>query len=66
MNRIKPATLQQQYAAENALAYLRKARRWLVYADCPQTVDKLRSTIKSTEGAIRHIQRRVRATGAQP
>jgi hypothetical protein len=61
---LKPATPDQQVHAENALDCLRKARAWMRYAETPKTMARLEATIKSAEGSIRHIERRVVATAA--
>lgn len=60
--KLKPATADQRIHAENALKYLRKARFWMHYADTPKTYERLQSTIKSAEGSLRHLDRRVAAT----
>lgn len=45
----------------DALAHLQNARDALAVADCPAALTRVRSAIKSTEGALRHVQRRYRA-----
>ena len=57
---IAPATQDQANHLEAALDYLRKARPWLRGARCPKTLAKLESTIKSAEGARRHMSHRIR------
>lgn len=59
---LKPATPGQLENARVALVLLRRARNGLTYAGCSKSLDRLTSTIKSTEGAIRHLERRVSAT----
>jgi hypothetical protein len=47
---------------DEAIRLLHVARAYLIRAKCPQTLRKVRSAIKSAEGARRHIERRVQAT----
>ena len=46
----------------DALAALKVARAALTAAECPAALAKVQSAIKSTEGALRHVQRRYRDT----
>jgi predicted nucleic acid-binding Zn-ribbon protein len=41
-----------------ALELLRNARERVRAANCPRTLQKIRSAIKSAEGAARHLRRR--------
>lgn len=59
---LRPATPGQLEQAVVALILLRRARNSLRYAACPKSIDRLNATIKSTEGSIRHLERRVSAT----
>lgn len=51
------ATLRRTGGAHRALCYLQQARAELKAADCPQTLRKVRSAIKSCEGALRNAER---------
>lgn len=63
---LRPATAAHVAHVERALEYLAAARTHLAEADCPQALERVRSCIKSTEGALRHIERRAAAQrGAQ-
>lgn len=62
MMELKSATQDQEHALTLALAHLRRARALLVKANCTSSLKKLRSTIKSAEGAERHMSRRRSAT----
>lgn len=57
--KLKPATTQQAARLNGAVACLRLAQKELAAADCPRTMAKLRGVLKSAEGAVRHMQRRV-------
>lgn len=63
---LKPASHDNVIQAENALACLRQARNWLRNADSPRSLARVLAAIKSTEGAIRHLGRRVGASAARP
>lgn len=56
---IKPATWDQAANVEMALADLRSARARLKAADCPQAARKVRSALKSADGALRHVRHRL-------
>jgi hypothetical protein len=59
MRILKPASDTQAAALGRALQYLKLARSCLAYAECPAALDKVRSAIKSVEGAERHMGRRL-------
>lgn len=58
MRTLRPATPRQHGRLKDAIAYLREARKCVADADCPSTLKKLRSALKSAEGAERHMIRR--------
>lgn len=58
-SRMLPATEDNVEHAKTALAHLKLARHHLMLAGAPQSIQRVRSAIKSTEGALRHIERRV-------
>ena len=58
MPTMKPATEDQLQRLAQALRMLRTARNYFALADCPATLAKVRSAIKSAEGAERHMARR--------
>lgn len=60
MATIKPASMQQKNDVYIALQHLKRARVLLTRADCPNSVERVRGALKSTEGAYRHIGHRVR------
>ena len=62
MAKIRPATEVQRMACIHARDLLARALRELDVADCPQTKKKVRSAIKSCDGAIRHLYRRLYET----
>lgn len=55
---LKPADASTYRAAENALLSLRAARDHLRDAGCPRSLARVLAAIRSTEGAIRHVERR--------
>lgn len=59
--KLKPATPRQRQRLKEALLFLVEARKCVVDADCPATLRKVRSALKSAEGAARHMDRRVAA-----
>lgn len=62
IRRLTPATAVDVLLVEAALFHLRRARRDLRLAGCPQAAAKVARAIKSTEGALRHAHRRVAET----
>lgn len=58
MATIKPATLRDVQSVQRATELLREARDLLKSAGAGQSVEKVRSAIKSAEGAERHVARR--------
>jgi hypothetical protein len=48
-------------AIKQALSMLGQAREALLFAQCPAAVAKVRQAIKSTEGALRTVKRRVQS-----
>jgi hypothetical protein len=59
---IKPATPRQHRRLKDAIEYLREARKCLADAECPLSLKKVRSALKSAEGAERHMRHRRRRT----
>jgi hypothetical protein len=57
--RLRPATSRQAVALEVVVARLRDARDQARVADCPATLRKICSALKSAEGARRHMTRRL-------
>ncbi|MEP3145496.1 hypothetical protein [Qipengyuania citrea] len=55
MRPIRPATLEQTDAAAGVLEHLRIARQLARKAGSPRTLARIRSALKSAEGAHRHI-----------
>ncbi len=55
----------QMNALASALSYLKDAREEAIFADCPSLLKKIRSAIKSAEGAKRHMERRREARYAK-
>lgn len=56
---IRSANSNQRECLDAAAQYLRQARTWLRAADTPKALAKLESTIRSVDGAKRHMQRRL-------
>ena len=61
MSKMKPAKEWQAGNLGDALRYLRSARAMLELAECPKTLNRVRAAVKSAEGAMRHMERRLRA-----
>lgn len=62
---LRPAQASDPVAVREAYAHLQAACALLAAADAPQALAKARSAKKSTEGALRHVKRRVLATYSQ-
>lgn len=62
--KLAPASADDVQNVQLALYHLRQARDHLKRANTPQAAAKVASTIKSTEGALRHVQRRADVTAA--
>jgi predicted nucleic acid-binding Zn-ribbon protein len=60
-----PTTARTETQVALVIAYLKNARDNAKAAACPQTVKKIRSALKSAEGARRHMERRL-ANGQRP
>ena len=58
MRKLRSATPRQHGRLKDAILYLREARKCLRDADCPSTLKKVQSAIKSADGANRHMQAR--------
>lgn len=61
---LAPATANDVHNVAAALSDLRAARQRLSAAGCPSALASVQAAIKSTEGALRHVQRRADATAA--
>ncbi len=59
MRNLRPATTDQAANLLNALEAMRTARRLIGKADCPQSKKRLDAALKSAEGALRHMRRRL-------
>ena len=55
----RPATQRQSIDLQVAVARLKDARDHARRAECPATLKKIRSALKSAEGAGRHMARRL-------
>lgn len=62
---LKPAPPADLERVDRAIALIKNAIRELP-SECPKTKSKLRSALKSAEGARRHMQRRVPTITAIP
>ena len=60
--RLRPAGARTLEDIRVAYGHLRSALDYLRRAGCPASAKKVRSALKSTEGAHRHAQRRVTHT----
>lgn len=60
MRPIRPATPRQKRRLLDAIEYLKEARKCLADAECFATLKKARSTLRSAEGAMRHMRRRMK------
>lgn len=56
--KIRPITKEQRAALLSGIYFLKMARARFLTANCPSTLKKVRSAIKSAEGADRHAERR--------
>lgn len=63
VRRVRPATMRQSIDLQLVIAQLKDARDHARRADCPSTTRKIRSALKSAEGAQRHMARRLAAGG---
>jgi predicted nucleic acid-binding Zn-ribbon protein len=59
--RIRPATQRQSIDLQIVVARLKDAREYAKRSGCPSTLKKIRSALKSAEGAQRHMIRRLSA-----
>lgn len=57
--KLRPATNYQRHDLARALSFLKLAREAAKDADCPSLVRKIRSSLKSADGARRHLDRRL-------
>ncbi len=57
--KVRSATPRQSIDLDVVVARLRDARDYANRADCPATLKKIRSALKSAEGAQRHMARRL-------
>lgn len=64
VRKLREYKIGQKYELEDAIARLKLALESAKSADCPQLTKKIRSAIKSAEGAMRHIERRFQHTKA--
>jgi len=62
--KMRSMTTTQHAHLERALHLLYEARTYVKSANCPRLLTRLRSTLKSAEGARRHAGRRTRLTTA--
>ncbi len=60
--RIKPATMEDATLIAEALRCVKKAVAYLKYAGADKAAARVRSVLKSVEGANRHVIRRVLAS----
>lgn len=58
VRQLAPATARHEINLGIAIARLKDARDYAKLAQCPATLKKIRSAIKSAEGARRHMSRR--------
>ena len=63
---LRPATLETGLHLENMVLCLQAARQHARAAGCPATLRKIRSALKSAEGARRHLGRRIEAGNGKP
>lgn len=59
--KLRPASDLEVLSARAAVYSLKLAREYLRAAGSPQTLNRVRATLKSAEGALRHAQRRASA-----
>jgi uncharacterized FAD-dependent dehydrogenase len=64
IGRSSPDQPREQIELRIALELLRNARDHVGRAKCPRTLKKIRSAIKSAEGAQRHLKQRVATEAA--
>ena len=61
MRKLTPATPRDRDRVQAAIEHLRFARHLLSEAKCQKTVARVRSALRSADGALRHVGRRSRA-----
>lgn len=66
MRPIRPASADTLKPISDAREHLRTARSLLRQAGTPQALRRVQATIRSTEGAVRHAQRRPIGRPCQP
>lgn len=62
---LQPATESDVGRVRLALEYLRGARDCLAQAKAPQALARVQAAIKSTDGALRHVQGRALRTSRE-
>lgn len=62
MTKIQPATPHERDSLDNAIRYLKSARDQATDAGCPKVATKIKSALKSADGARRHMERRLMHT----
>jgi len=64
--RIRPATADQEQSLDLAVAFLKEARKHLKAAGAVKTLERLRKTLTSAQGAQRHMSSRRWHTEKKP
>lgn len=59
MTTLRPARKGDRIRMNMALSLLREVRDILKMVDCPKALEKTRAAVRSTEGATRHLNRRL-------
>jgi hypothetical protein len=55
---LRAATLRDVRRVERGIELLKEARDLFADAGCPRTVSRVRATLRSAGGALRHVDRR--------
>ncbi len=62
MSAIRPAKIRHQHHLNIAIERLKDARDLAIDSGCPRLAKKIRSALKSADGARRHLEHRMRRT----
>lgn len=57
--KLRPATPTDRIALDNAITHLKIARNDAAQSGCPKVANKIKTALKSADGAKRHMERRL-------
>lgn len=62
---LKAAAKADRVAVASAIKHLKRARDDLAFAGADKAADKVRAALKSAEGALRHVERRIAVSNTE-